>query len=200
MLYDLMKSRRSVRQFTSEKISREIIDQMLEVGRLSPSGGNEQAWLFGVIESKELIDKISAYAYHQKWIKSAPLLIVLCTEVISDEAGGRNIQKSRYPMYSRAIDNVKQPLYGYLNAEEHQTKIPGTYMTALALEYGIQSTWISHFDVLEVKDLLILPDPYFPSEIIAFGYPKYDGQRQKRKNLEDIVFYNQYINLDEGEF
>ncbi len=46
-----------MRDFSDKKISQEIINYILEAGRLSPSGGNEQPWKFGVINDKDLIIK-----------------------------------------------------------------------------------------------------------------------------------------------
>ena len=42
MLLDLLKSRYSCRNFSRKVISNDIIDYMLECGRLSASGGNDQ--------------------------------------------------------------------------------------------------------------------------------------------------------------
>lgn len=93
MLLDLLKERRSVRNFTGEDIPMDIVEYILESGRLSPSGGNEQPWKFGVITDKEIIKKISDIAYNQKWIKSASFLIVLCTCIVEKERGGETFKK-----------------------------------------------------------------------------------------------------------
>lgn len=42
MLLDLLNERRIIRDFTGEDISMDIVEYILEAGRLSPSGGNEQ--------------------------------------------------------------------------------------------------------------------------------------------------------------
>lgn len=172
LLLDLLKKRCSVRKFEDKKIPEAVINYILEAGRLSPSGGNEQSWKFGVVTNKELIKEISEIAYNQKWIESAKLLIVLCTVIVPDKDGGREIQKSRFPIYANAIDTLDQGLYRRLNQEEHQTKIPGTHMVLAALEQGIASTWISYFKVDELSQKLNLTKEYIPGEIIAFGYPK----------------------------
>ena len=83
-------------------------------------------------------------------------------------------------------------LYACLNAEEHQTKIPGTIIMLQALELGIHSTWISYFNVKMVSELLCLPQKCLPSEILALGYPAIDIKKRNRKALDDIVFYGQY--------
>lgn len=192
MLMGLLKKRASVRKYKDNPISPDIIESILEAGRLSPSGGNEQAWLFGVITDRRMIEEISVIAYGQKWIKTAPLLIVLVTKIVEDERGGRFIQESRYPSLKDKISAMDKILYSSLNMEEHQTKIPGTHMVLQALEYGIGSTWISYFDVMGLAGYLGLPDGYLPSEIIAFGYPEKETKAPKKKDLKDLVFYNKY--------
>lgn len=192
MLLDLLKARNSVRNFSNEDISDEIIYYILEAGRLSPSGGNEQSWMFGVIDDKEMITEISEIAYNQKWIISAKFLIVLCTKIVEQEAGGRDIQLARYPGLSAEIKSMDDAIYSRLNLEEHQTKIPGTHMVLAALEKGIGSTWISYFDVDRLSKLINLPHGFLASEIIAFGFPLKEQKSVSKKNLEDIIFYNEF--------
>lgn len=192
MLLDLLQNRYSVRGFTGEEVPGETIEAILEAGRLSPSGGNEQPWRFGVITDREQIRRITEIAYHQKWIESASFLIVLCTRIIGQERGGRNIQKVRFPELAREIDEMEAGLYGSLNMEEHQTKIPGTHMAMAALEHGLYSTWISYFKVNELNELLKLPENCTASEILALGYPAKSGNRTPKKSLEELVFYNEF--------
>ena len=192
MILNLLKKRCSVRKFSDKEISQETIDFILEAGRLSPSGGNEQPWKFGVIDDKEIIHKISKIAYNQRWIADAQLLIVLCATVINDDGGGRDVQKARFPEIDQTIKNMDEEIYSKLNLEEHQTKIPGTHMVLAALEHDIGSTWISYFNVEDLSDLLNLPEDIIPSEILAFGYPKKEMTPTEKKDKEKIVFYNIY--------
>lgn len=189
---NLLNKRSSIRSFLDKDIPNDVLNIILEAGRLSPSGGNEQPWKFGVITNKELIHTISQLAYNQKWIATSPLLIVMCTEIIDDQNGGRDIQKRRFPFIHDKIADMDKTLYSSLNLEEHQTKIPGTHMMLAALEQGIYSTWISYFDVVKLQDLLGLPQNIIPSEIIAFGYPKGKIAKRSKKHIDNIVFYNHY--------
>ena len=192
MIKELLNSRCSVRKFVDREVSKDIIDSIIEAGRLSPSGGNEQPWKFGIITDRALICSISEMAYNQSWIKSAPLLIVLCVTIVEDSRGGRDIQKYRYPKWSKEIGDMDKELYSCINMEEHQTKIPGTHMVLQAFEHGIHSTWISYFDVAKVSNLLKLPELWLPSEIIAFGYSAEDIILNPKKKVEELVFYNKY--------
>ncbi len=187
---ELLRNRFSVRKFQNKPIPDDIVEGILEAGRLSPSGGNEQPWAFGVITERNLITQIAEIAYQQKWIAKASLLIVLCTVCVGDERGGRDIQKYRFPEYAGVIGKMDQDLYWALNQEEHQTKIAGTHMTLAALEHGIGSCWVTLFEVKRLARLLNLPGGCMPSEILVFGYPDEKRQITKKKDADQVVFYN----------
>jgi nitroreductase len=192
MVRDLMHQRSSVRIFDGREISEDIVHIMLDAARMAPSGGNEQQYIFGIIKDKQIIKSICAVSYGQEWIRNVPLIIALCTKIKADDQGGREIQKQRFPQFVKDMEIMDKQLYICLNMEEHQTKIPGTIMMLQALEYGIHSTWISRFNVFEVKKYLNLPVNIFPSEMIAFGYPGKNIKLLKKKDLEEIVFENRY--------
>jgi len=193
MIVELLKERYSERNFGTREVEIDIVDYIIEAGRLSASGGNEQPWKFGIINDRSMINEISKIAYNQSWVKTSPLLVVLCIEKIKDEDGCRDIQKSRLPKFKEVIEEMDKEIYTYLNMEEHQTKIPGTQMILSGLEKGVYSTWISFFDIEKLAKYLNLPEDIIPSEMIAFGYPKEKRNTVKKKKLEVIVFYNKYI-------
>lgn len=192
MIVELLQSRSSVRKFQDKPIPKAVLQDILEAGRLSPSGGNEQSWTFGVITDPNLIEQIAEIAYRQTWIGGAPLLIVLCTIGVGDSRGGRDIQKARFPEYAEAIGQMDQAFYWALNQEEHQTKIAGTHMALAALEHGIGSCWVSKFEVSRLQELLHLPPGCLPSEILVFGYPDQVRQHRPKKILDELVFYDTF--------
>ena len=190
MIVELLRNRSSVRRFQDKPVPHDVLQRILEAGRLSPSGGNEQPWVFGVITDGELIARIAEIAYQQKWIARAPLLIVLCTVGVDQLRGGRDIQRDRFPEYAEAIAQMDQDLYWALNQEEHQTKIAGTHMALAALEHGVGSCWISRFEVKRLATLLNLPKGYVPCEILVLGYAESKGETSTKKSLDEIVFYD----------
>jgi nitroreductase len=192
MLIDLLRRRWSVREFRDQPIPEPVLQDILEAGRLSPSGGNEQAWRFGVLTDRELITQVAALAYGQTWLARAPLLIVLCTVGVDDARGGRGIQADRFPDYADRLRQLDQNLYWALNQEEHQTKIAGAHMALAAWEQGVGSCWVSRFQVMPLAQLLGLPPGCLPSEILVLGYPARERKAAAKKALADLVFYNLY--------
>jgi nitroreductase len=194
MLIDLLNKRYSCRDFDSKEISSDIVEYIIECGRLSASGGNEQPWKFGIITDKDLIKKISEAAsvnYDQSWIANAPLIIVLCTQIF--DYTGSEVGMKRFPSYHERIHAIDRDLFALIDMEEHQTKIPGEHMVLAALEHGIYSTWVSSIDCEKVGQLLGI-DGYWVSNIIVFGYPKTIREVTPKKNTEDIAFTNSFMN------
>jgi len=191
-IVELLSTRYSVRQFQDRPVPTEVLDEMLEAGRLSPSGGNEQPWAFGVVTDRDLIERIAQIAYGQLWIAGAPLLIVLCTIGVDDDRGGRDIQKQRFPEHAGAIGKMNQELYWALTQEEHQTKIAGAHMALAAWEHGVGSCWVSRFEVGRLARLLSRPAGWLPSEMLAFGYAAQARQPATKKPLEEVVFYDAF--------
>ncbi|WP_434309196.1 nitroreductase family protein [Hominifimenecus sp. rT4P-3] len=56
---DLLLARRSVRQYTGEKIPAEKLEKILQAGLLSPSSRNRRPWEFVVVQEKETLQKLS---------------------------------------------------------------------------------------------------------------------------------------------
>ncbi len=193
MILSLVRARFSVRQFQDRPVPDEVLDEILEAGRLAPSGGNEQPWIFGVISDRKRIAEIAESAYRQMWIASAPLLIVLCITPVADVRGGRGIQMQRYPEYADEIARMEAGLYWALNQEEHQTKIAGTQMMLAALEHGVGTCWVSRFQVRDLAERLCLPAPYLPAEILVMGYPRQQRAQAAKKPREQVVFHNTFL-------
>ena len=58
-LLEIMSNRRSVRQYTGERIADEVIDQILKAGLLSPSGRGVRPWEFIVVRDRDTLKVLS---------------------------------------------------------------------------------------------------------------------------------------------
>lgn len=56
---DLLLHRRSMRQYTDEKISRKKLEQIVHAGLLSPTGRNRREWEFVVVEDRETLEQLA---------------------------------------------------------------------------------------------------------------------------------------------
>ncbi len=56
---ELLKNRRSIRNFTKKDVSFDTIKQLIEESTLAPSAQNQQPWKFIVVTNQEMMKAIS---------------------------------------------------------------------------------------------------------------------------------------------
>lgn len=57
-IFETIRSRRSVREYKADPIPREDIEKVLDAARMAPTSGNQQPWMFLVIEDGEKIARL----------------------------------------------------------------------------------------------------------------------------------------------
>ena len=75
-LKDLLLKRRSVRKFKEDKISDEIINELLIAGMSGPSACNRRPWEFYVVSNEEKLNEVKKASLFSRF--NAPLAIVIC--------------------------------------------------------------------------------------------------------------------------
>ncbi|HSR13969.1 MAG TPA: nitroreductase family protein, partial [Thermodesulfobacteriota bacterium] len=58
-LYDLIKTRRSVRKFQDKPVPEALLVKALEISAWAPNGGNYQPWRFLIVTNKDLIRRMA---------------------------------------------------------------------------------------------------------------------------------------------
>src|SRR5204863_9803844 len=66
-----------IRQYSSEPVPDEVVDQLLELARWTGSAKNSQPWRFIVVRDKERLKKIAALRPPIGWLATAPLGIAI---------------------------------------------------------------------------------------------------------------------------
>lgn len=65
--------RRSLRKYKQDAVSDQMVNDLLEVARLAPSGTNHQPWRFIVVRDQNVKRRIEAVAFNQKFLSEAPV-------------------------------------------------------------------------------------------------------------------------------
>jgi len=74
-------SRTSVREYTNKPVPRELLEKLVDSGRMAPSALAVEPWEFVVITDREKIDKIASIAPNGKFLKLAQAaIIVICAD------------------------------------------------------------------------------------------------------------------------
>ncbi len=76
-----LKTRRSVRAYTGAPVSREVLEDLIDCGRLAASAINIQPWEFVVVTEPRLLGAIAAATDYGKFIaQAAACIAVLCRD------------------------------------------------------------------------------------------------------------------------
>lgn len=78
---EVLRSRRSIRNYTEEPVSQNIIEEIIDCARLAPTAMNDQPWDFIAITKRDLLEQIPPMLGHAEFIaKAAFAVLVLARE------------------------------------------------------------------------------------------------------------------------
>ena len=78
MAMEAIFARRSIRTYTGEPVSREVITELLEAGMAAPSSNNRKPWHFIVIRDRATLTKLAESHPHGKMLSEAAAAIAVC--------------------------------------------------------------------------------------------------------------------------
>jgi len=92
-LLDVIRHRKSIRDFLDRPVEREKIMTCLEAARLAPSACNSQPWKFIAVDDRQLKDRLCRAAFGgiysiNTFCKTAPVIIVVISEKSSLRSPG----------------------------------------------------------------------------------------------------------------
>lgn len=167
-LSSVLRSRRSVRAFTREPVSRALLRELVELANWAPSAGNLQARDFIVVQDRETKRAI-AQAADQGEIDRAAAVIVVCT---NDD------RISRYGARGRDLFAIQDAAAATEN------------LLLAAHERGLGAVWMGSFDEEAVRHLLAIPRHARPVALLALGWPAEVPAPPARLALERILHWD----------
>ena len=207
--FDVVKERRSIRNFRPDPLPEGAVEKILEAARFAMSGANGQPWEFVVITKQATKDKIAAinveygrkktcifeqtrelpyrhnmfknfYPNLPAW-KIAPVIIAVCADIRTYQA----------TVLSAHFLNGE----GGAEATYFKNVANATQLICLAAAaLGLGTQWISTASGWErkVRELLDVPDDLMIHTLVPVGYPAHKPASPYRRELKEIVHYDKY--------
>ncbi len=164
----LAEERYSVRKFTNEPVSQEIIDKILKAGHVAPTACNYQPQRIFVINSPEGLEKLKN-----------------CTRCHFDAPCAMLVLYNKDECWVRKYDGENS---GFVDAS-----IVTTHMMMEATELGIGSTWVMHFNPAKMIEEFSIPGNLVPVALLVMGHPAPDAapidMHSKFRPLDEVVSY-----------
>lgn len=170
MTFDnLINKRFSVRSYSSQKVDKQLLLEILEAGRLAPSAVNYQPWHFIVITEEEDLKSIHE-VYHRTWFREAPVVIAVCAD--------------HSLSWKRKTDGK--------DFADVDVAIAIDHLILKATELNLGTCWVCNFNVEMARQKLELPDHVEPIALIPIGYTESAAPAKSRKELSEIVHWGKF--------
>ena len=149
---DLTRARYSCRHFEDRPVPTDMLTQILEAGRIAPSACNNHPTR--VIACTAPRDRERACAATKRFAQDgsvfgAPVVLIVCAK--TDVAWTRK--------------------YDQLNASPIDTAIVCDQMMMQAVELGLGTCWVCHFNPEVIREQFNLPEDVYPYHMLPLGYP-----------------------------
>jgi nitroreductase len=165
-VYDKIITRRTIRQFKPQPVPKEILENLVNAGRLAPSGANLQPLEFIVIDDAAITRQVFP-----------------CLKWAAYIAPKGNPSHGKEPIaYVVILVNKGIRSQGY----EWDVGAAMENMILTAWGEGIGSCWLLSIDRDRLRKILSVPDNYRIDSVLALGYPAEESVVEK---LVDSVKY-----------
>lgn len=167
-VYDTIKAKRAVRNFRDEPLPPEVVERIVNAGRLSGSAKNMQPWQFVAVQNRATLEALSECGAFAGHLAGAALGIALVTPD---------------PFYRLTVP------FDLGRATQN--------MMLTAWELGVGSVMATMYRPDRARDILGVPPEYTIPWCISFGYPaeqqsRLAGVRGGRLSPEDVVHYEKW--------
>ena len=160
--YNLILSRRSIRQFKPEPVSREILEKLVNAARMAPSAANSQPLEYIVVDDKELKKRLFPCL---KW-----------AGYIAPEGNPRPGHEPAAYIVVLANTSLKEKGY------EYDVGAAVENMILAAWEQRVGSCWIISVEREKVQEILKIPDQYKIDSVLTLGFPDEKPVVEEMKN------------------
>jgi nitroreductase len=186
-VFTAIKERRSCRNYSSEPVSEESIEKILDAAMWAPSPLNAQPWEFIVVTNQEVKDKIISEAercrewaietsgwewlekYKVGFLQSVPVMVVAVGD--PRKTGVDQFQEEGTMAYLQACAAAIQN------------------MSLAAHALGLGTLWFTFFDKNPVREILSIDAGKIPLAVVCLGKPAGDPMKVGRKDLEKKTTY-----------
>jgi len=167
-VYDLILQRRTIRKFQQKPVPKELLDKLLDAGRLAPVGGNIQPLEFIAVDDPAVCAQVFV---HTRW-----------AGYLKDGAPKPEEEPVAYVVivHNHAISKA---------AAHQDVGIAAESITLVALDEGVASCMIGAMNAAEIGKVLGVPEDREVILVIALGYASETAVMEEMQGDDDVKYW-----------
>jgi nitroreductase len=180
---DFLLNRRSIRKYSSEAVTDELLNEILSAACRASTTGNMQVYSIIITRESEKKKKLSPLHFNQKMITEAPVVLTFCADFnrFNKWCGFRNAD----PGYDNFLSFFTAAIDALLVA---QTACVAAEAKGLGICYLGTTTYLAG----GIIEALELPKGVIPVTTITMGWPAEQPEQVDRLPLEAVVHNETY--------
>jgi len=179
----LLKAHRSIRKFTGQPVSDELINEIIACGQAAATSSNIQAVTVIRVRNPERREQLASLAGNQAYVANAGAFLVFCADLarprFACEMQGGCFSQGMTEQFIIATVDVALAAQNCVVAAE-------------SLGLGICYIGGIRNNPQAVSDLLHLPDDVYPIFGMCLGFPAQDPQTKPRLPLSMVLQEEEY--------
>ena len=161
--FEVIKNRKSVREYSDKAVPKDFIEKIIDAGRLAATARNEQPWEFVVTSDKKTLKKICGMCPNGPFIKDVPHLVVVFSK------------DTKY-----YIEDCSAATQNMLLAVE-ALGLAGCWIAGDKKDYAE-----------DIRKMFNAPEGYKLVSMITVGYPKKEEKPHAKRGLGDVLRWEKY--------
>lgn len=189
-MIDSIRERRTIRKYTSEDISQELLNSLLKESFRASTMGGMQLYSVIVTREAEMKERLAPTHFNQPMVKNAPVVLTFCAD-FRRFSEWCNLREAT-PGYDNFLS--------FMNAATDALLVAQTFCT-LAEDAGLGICYLGTtiYNSDKIIDILKLPELVFPITTITVGYPAEMPDQVDRLPFESLIHnetYKDYTSSD----
>lgn len=182
-----ISTRKSIRKYTNQDVSDDLLNHLLNLAERTPTMGNLQLYSVIVTRRKEMKQKLAPAHFNQPMVTEAPVVLTFCADFRRTTIWAR--QRQAQPGYDNFLS--------FINAASDTLLYTQTFCN-LAEEEGLGTCYLGTtvYQPEQIIETLQLPRLVFPIATITLGWPDEDPALTDRLPLHGIVHNETYHDYD----
>ena len=182
-MIDSIRERRTIRKYTSEDISQELLNSLLKESFRASTMGGMQLYSVIVTREAEMKERLAPTHFNQPMVKNAPVVLTFCAD-FRRFSEWCNLREAT-PGYDNFLS--------FMNAATDALLVAQTFCT-LAEDAGLGICYLGTtiYNSDKIIDILKLPELVFPITTITVGYPAEMPDQVDRLPFESLIHNETY--------
>lgn len=193
---EVMLSRHSCRKFCSYKLNSELVREMLDLARLSPSSCGLEPWRMMIISDSCELKELSVACNSQLQVAECSHAVILIARNdlrVGEEYLERTVRRANTPQkYEAAMNYFRAKFAGLddealMNYATKQLYILAANIANIAEGFDVRSCIMTGFDAEALEKFCALETKFRPAIVVALGRGEPSKYPHTRYELDEIL-------------